>query len=69
MGMLFVRADEERYVLGRATQLGLPATPAARACAVSAYRNGSINNVDPTAVDADTVAQITDVVTFCSAAG
>jgi len=69
MSILFVRADEERYVLGRATQLGLPATAAARACAVSAYRNGSINNVDPTAVDADTVAQITDVVTFCSAVG
>ena len=67
MGTLFVRADEERYVLGRAVQLGLPATPAARSCAVTAYRNGSINNVDPTAVDADTVAQITDVVTFCSA--
>ena len=67
MGTLFVRADEERYVLGRAVQLGLPTTPAARSCAVTAYRNGSINNVDPTAVDAETVAQITDVVTFCGA--
>ena len=63
----FSRADVERLVLGRATELGLPATPAARSCAVAAYRNGSINNVEPGAVDAATVAQITDVVKFCSA--
>ena len=68
MADFFLRADTERVVLGRAVQLGLPATPAARSCAVTAYRNGSINNDDPTSADSETVAQITDVVKFCSAA-
>jgi len=69
MRTFFSRPNDERLVLDRAVQLGLSATPAARNCAVVAYRNGSINNADPTAVDPATVAQITDVVAFCNAAG
>ncbi len=62
---LTIQAGSERLVGTELTQLGLPATQAAWACALQAYRLGSIPNWTKDSTDPAVTTAMTNVVSFC----
>ena len=63
---LYTAVGVERAFLAQATELDhLPGSPAARHCALVAFRGGSVANYTPGSLDADVRAQMTTVVNFC----
>ena len=62
---MVILAGSERLVGTELTQLGLPATQAAWACALQAYRLGSIPNWTKDSTDPAVTTAMTNVVSFC----
>ena len=64
--MPFERAGAEHVLLGRAHQLGLVDAVAQNTCTVTAIRNGAGAGFEPTSEDPGLIAQLTDLVAFCT---